>query len=130
MLKKLDLRFGFEETSHHAWEALASILRNPKTELVELNVAHSVSMNNCALAELADALRGNNKLKELPLQWSHSDEHRITNWKPLINAMCDGTSIEATFNSNHMLQRLGSKCMFGGYIYSESSLHLPSEMQT
>ena len=128
MLKKLRLRMCFLRTGRIGWEALASILRNPKSELVELDIAYSNSMNNTALASIADALRGNNKLKEMPLEW---DRHLrcITNWKPLTNVMCDKSSIKATFDSNHTLERLGTNSKVGGYSFSEGVLGLPSELR-
>ena len=111
-LKRLWLRMCLNHNGPQGWGALASILRNPRSALEDLDFAFSESFNNDALALVADSLRYNNKLKEMNLEWSGWDEddlhelHRVTDCTPLSAVLCDGTSIEATFNSNHSLERL------------------------
>lgn len=129
MLKKLNLRLVFDKrsSSRNGWESLASILRNPNSALVELDIAHCTAMNNDALAILADTLRGNKKLKFMPLEWSFEDRARITNWKPLITLLCDETSIESTYDSNHTLESLGTRC-YTGIGYEERFLNRPPDL--
>ena len=53
---------------------------------------------------LADSLRHNSKLKELFIESDWEEGVPITNWDTLSNLLCNESSIDATFNSNHTLQ--------------------------
>ena len=107
-LKKLNIRCCLQHNGRQGWEALASILRNPRSVMTSLDMAHSSALNNSALALLADALKQNNKMEEMPLEWLYDEPARITDWKPLSDVLCNGNSIETTFNSNHTLGRLST----------------------
>lgn len=122
-LKRLWLRMCLNHNGPHGWGSLASILRNPRSVLENLDFAFSESLNNNALALVADSLSYNNKLKEMNLEWSYDEMPRITDWRPLSAVLCDGTSIETTFDSNHTLERLT------GDIWYEFLLRLPSDVQ-
>ena len=119
-LKKLCIRMCLKHTGCQGWEALASILRNPRSALKNLDFSHSESVNNHALGLLAESLRNNCKLEEMLLGWLFEERPRITNWKPLRPVLCDGTSIDATFDSNHTL----------GRVFHDASFHyLPSDVR-
>ena len=139
-LKRLCICMCLKLNGPHGWGALASILRNPRSVLENLDFAFSESLDNDALALVADSLRYNCKLKEMCLQWSlgwedewdwsedeENNQSRVTDWTPLSAALCDVSSINATFNSNHSLGRLTTS----EYFFNEEwQLRLPSDLQT
>ena len=82
---------------------------NPNSALEKIDLTYN-SISNDALVSFANALSHNNKLKELFLDgdWGFEDDEEedvpITNWDALTNVLCNKSSIDATFNSNHTLQ--------------------------
>ena len=62
------------------------------------------------LVSLANSLIHNKKLKELILEDDGSKDYivyiTITKWDSLSNVLCNKTSINATFDSNHTLERI------------------------
>ncbi|EJK59240.1 hypothetical protein THAOC_20566 [Thalassiosira oceanica] len=71
------------------------------------------NLNGCDVGDegaaiLADGLRNNQRLTEMSL-----GDNRITarGWNALSSTLCDESSINATYNSNHTLQDLGYYCI-------------------
>ena len=84
------------------WDAFSAVLQNPNSALEKVNLRFN-NINADILASFANSLTHNNKLKELFL-----DDNVIEDagWKSLSNTLCNKSNINATFNSNHTLQRV------------------------
>ena len=104
VLKELDLH-GNAEVTPSGWRAFSAVLQNPNSALEKLDLGYN-SINDGALVSLANSLVHNNKLKELSLFKYETDDITITDWGALTNVLCNKSSINATFNSNHTLQRI------------------------
>ena len=87
------------------WSAFAAILQNPHSALEKLDLGGN-SIDDDVLVSFANSLIGNNKLKELFIDELEEEEIAITNWDALLNVLCNKSSIDTTFNSNHTLQRV------------------------
>ena len=102
------------------WRAFAAILQNPNSALEELDLARN-QINNDVLDSFANSLMHNNKLKELFI-----DDRSVTStgWDALSNVLCNKSSINATFNSNHTLGRV-----FDPDEYGVDESNLPSDLR-
>ncbi|KAL9186789.1 hypothetical protein ACHAXT_010509 [Thalassiosira profunda] len=131
-LKKLQLHRCLKRLSTVGWNAIASILRNSHSGLETLLLGGNGSMGNQALMTFADALSCNKKLDAMYIDVSVSDIDDeppipiVYDWEPLAMVLCNRTSIAATFNSNHTLQRLTRK---GCRYYSSEEWRLPSDLR-
>ena len=87
--------------------SLAAQLENPNCNLEVLNLSFNNIDNEGALI-LANALPANCKLNELNLV-SYSDNNGITaeGWSNFAKVLCDTSSINNTFLSNHTLENFG-----------------------
>ena len=85
-----------------AWRAFSVVLQNPNSALEKIDLGYS-SIGNDILVSFANSLVHNNKLKELFLDFS-VEGVPITEWDALTNVLCNKSSINATFSSNHTLQ--------------------------
>lgn len=117
MLKKLNLE-GNRNISVIGWWAFAAALRNPNSALISVNLRGNL-LDDVALSSFAYSLAHNNVLKELYLD---RNEGNTTNrgWDAFSNALCNKTSINATFNSNHTLRRI---------LQSANDSQLPSDVR-
>ena len=110
VLSSLTLCYN-EEVTASGWRALSAVLENPNSALEKIDLSYS-PIDNDALVSFANALRHNNKLKELFLNanWGLREDEEgyvpITNWDALSNALCNESSINETHTSNHTLQRV------------------------
>ena len=97
------------------WTAFSAVLENPNSALEKLDLVGCI-FDDDALVSFANTLTHNSNLKELlfdeDLDQEYDGEIAITNWGAFPNVLCNKSSILATFNSNHTLQRV---------------LHLPCE---
>jgi len=83
------------------WESLATILEDPNSNLKTLSVTNS-NIDDQTAIKLARVLAKNNMLEVLNM----GDNPSITashGWSALSNILCDISSVNATFLSNHTL---------------------------
>ncbi|KAL7523759.1 LOW QUALITY PROTEIN: hypothetical protein ACHAXR_001261 [Thalassiosira sp. AJA248-18] len=101
-LSTLDLQGN--KIGRNGCAALASLLSNPDSELKVLCLKHN-NIEDIGVASLADGLAKNDKLECLDIVQGNS----ITNqgWAALSRILCNTTTINHTFSSNHNLQSLG-----------------------
>jgi len=81
------------------WKHLASILKAP-SNLLTLILANN-TIDDEAAAEIAISLRNNFSLTNLSL--SSNDAITEKGWESFSKLLCDTSSIDSTFNSNHFL---------------------------
>ena len=86
------------------WQSFATVLEAPNSNLREIHIAHN-NVDDEAVAAFAKALVNNQMLERLSL-----DNNPITakGWQALSKILCDTTSVNATFLSNHTLWHVGS----------------------
>ncbi|KAL9187692.1 hypothetical protein ACHAXT_006070 [Thalassiosira profunda] len=90
---------------HRGSTALATLLRRKKSKLKYLSLRDNLIDDTC-LAIFAEALRGNDTLEYLDVYGSNR-EISESGWKCVLDLLCDESSIEGTFTSNHTLKYLG-----------------------
>ena len=105
VLRHLDLHYIIAITAS-GWRTFSAALRCPNSALAKLDLRFNSMIDNNVLVSFANSLAHNNKLKELFLDYDEDDGVTITNWDALSNVLCNKSSINATFNSNHTLQRM------------------------
>ena len=81
-------------------EALLPLLQSANCNIDELRIAINNVDNDCTDA-LATVLRGNEKVERLDLNGNVNAEN--TNWASYSKLICDTSSINATYYSNHTL---------------------------
>ena len=97
----VDLSFGsFSSLGTQSYTALASNLSSPGCTLTRLGI-HSWSVSDESAIVFTDALKVNKSLLSLSLSGQCKWQ-----WNLFENALCDGSSIEATYLSNHTLQKI------------------------
>ena len=117
VLRHLDLAVNSRVTEA-GWRALSTVLQNHNSALEKVDIGYS-SINDDALVSFEDSLMHNNKLKELILD---STEHiNFIRLEAFSNILCKQSSIDATFNSNHTLQKV--------FEYSVVESNLPSDLR-
>jgi len=84
--------------------ALASLLKRNSSSLTKLCLRWNKINDEC-VTHLVSGLRDNTTLITLDL--SHNFGITRTGWIRLLNLLCDTTSINHTYHSNHTLQELG-----------------------
>ena len=107
------------------WRSFSAVLQNPNSVLETVNLGFN-SIDDDTLVCFANSLINNSKLKELFLdngQYGQYNTTAITRWDALPNVLCNKSSIDATSNSNHTLQRI-----FQRWNVAESQL--PSDLST
>ena len=118
ILRSLDLRDNNEVTAA-GWRAFLAVLENPNSALEKVGCG----INDEVLVLFASSLMHNSRLKELYLNiYDDEGDIAITNWGALSNVLCNKSSIDTTFSSNHTLQRVFEK----SWLVS----HLPSDLQS
>ena len=101
-LKNIDLGWGTIGTV--GCHALATAVQDPHCNLVTLNLAHVRIDDDCAVI-LADALKSNGKLESLDL--TNNNDITRRGWYAFSKTLCDRSSINGTYSSNHMLKHIG-----------------------
>jgi len=89
---------------HRSCDPLASLLRNPSSRLSSLDL-WSCSMDDDCAVILADALRHNKSLQFMSLG---RNNFTAKGRKAFSTLLCNKSSIEERFSSNHTLECLGS----------------------
>ncbi|EJK70537.1 hypothetical protein THAOC_08092, partial [Thalassiosira oceanica] len=82
---------------------IAASLANPECRLEELQLTRC-NIGSEGAAIIAPSLRGNQKLTRLSLDLNDVTEE---GWNAFSSILCDTSSINATYNSNHTLRSLG-----------------------
>ncbi|EJK51124.1 hypothetical protein THAOC_29736 [Thalassiosira oceanica] len=82
---------------------IAASLANPESRLEDLDLSQC-NIGDEGTATLADGLRNNQRLTRMSLEDNNITER---GWNALSSILCDASSINATYNSNHTLQDLG-----------------------
>ena len=88
------------------WQSLATILEAPNFKLERLDIS-SNNVDDEAVASFVNALTRNHMMNTLDLDNNHS----ITaeGWEALLKLLCNTSSVNATFLSNHTLDYLGDE---------------------
>ncbi|KAL3770911.1 hypothetical protein ACHAWU_003220 [Discostella pseudostelligera] len=110
-LKKLTLGgYGDEYIQLAGWRRFSHCLRNPISALEELYIADCLYDSQC-MREIVSALAHNQCLQVLDISW-YARFDVEWEWKYLNGVLCDVTSIESTYSSNHALRRvrIANKC--------------------
>lgn len=90
------------ELSEAGWEIFLSVLSHPQCSIQTLEI----EARRFNVIHLARALAANNSLRHLCITCDRSPEVTIECWDILSRALCDVSSIERTWSSNHMLHKL------------------------
>ena len=85
-------------------QALATLLEHPNSNLRRLDLNYNHINNEGAIA-IANSLANNTKLKELVVDGNHMDNQHIVE-DAFFGVLCNTTSINATYSSNHTLTKL------------------------
>ena len=116
----------------HGWQTLATLLQNQNCMLTKLDIREKPNtFDDDALVAFADALRNNSTLCELNL--SYNNNPAVSTWAALTDALCDKTSIETLYSSNHTLQKVVDEedgqvnpdCHIDGHSY-----HFPKDLRS
>ena len=86
------------------WERLSTLLEVPDSPLERLHISHNNIGDEGALV-FANSLRGNCKLKVLSL---HGNGVTTEGWAHFSKLLCDTSSVNNTYLSNHTLEGLGA----------------------
>ena len=89
-------------------EALASLLDEPSSNLRYLDLLHNLIDDDCATV-LANALKNNTELETL--HFSNYSAITRNGWNAFSKALCDTSSINATYFSNHTLKNIGDRLL-------------------
>jgi len=105
-LKKIGIRC-MERIYTQGWQSIATLLQHQNFMLTKLDFRGSYGLDDESLLTIANALVGNSILCELLLDMCRG----ITEpgWSALTNVLCNKSSIDATYASNHTLQRVVSR---------------------
>ena len=97
-----ELHLGYNRIGNTACSSLATLLTDPNTNLLELNLYNNRIGNEGAII-LANSLANNTRLKTLDLQNNPIQGPIEIDFS---KALCNSSSIDATFSSNHTLTAL------------------------
>ena len=113
--KKLKLNGYDSFISQNGNNLIETFLSDPRCTLEELVIHRKPSISNSLTISLANSLVGNKKLKKMIIPASSIS---TAGWDAFSNALCNTTSIDATYySSNHTLHSIGRHYFF----YRESS---------
>ena len=132
VLRCLNLGGDNDRVTASGWRVFSAVLQNPNSALERVNLADN-AIGNDLLISISDSLRYNSKLKDLFIseekyQGIQVVSFEITNWDALSNMLCNESSIDATFNSNHTLQRVIDPEIFEGRTVVDNS-ELPADFR-
>ena len=102
----MDLSINSDVTAV-GWTSFAAVLQNPNSALEAIDLGGN-SIGDYTLVLLLNSLAHNNKVKELLLD-DLKEDITVIGWDALSKFLCNKSSIDATFNSNHTLQSI-SQC--------------------
>jgi len=118
-LKTLDLRDNVIQRRGCEW--LSTLLQDPKCSIVNLNL-HNNMIDDSGAKIMAEALADNDKMDSILL-----DDNNISasGWNTFSNLICDQSSIDKTYRSNHtlcMIVSFGAVKIAGGRMYDEDGV--------
>jgi len=118
-LKTLDLRDN--DIRKRGCEWLSTLLQDPKCNIVNLDL-HNNMIDDSGAKIMAEALAHNNKVESILL-----DENHISagGWNAFSNILCNQSSIDKTYRSNHtlcMIASFGAVKMAGSRMYDEDGV--------
>jgi len=99
-----DLRLDHNRIGNVGCGALATLLQDSSCNLVTLHLNYN-HINNEGVIAIANSLASNNKLKELVIGGNHMHNQHIVE-DAFFGVLCNTTSINATYSSNHTLTKL------------------------
>ena len=99
-LKNLDIMNNPSITTG-GWQSFATILEAPKSNLKHLYIARN-NVDDEVVATFASLLTSNHKLQVLDM--NNNPSITAVGWEALPTLLCDPSSVNATFLSNHALQ--------------------------
>jgi hypothetical protein len=94
---------SLEDTSRYSCKATASLLRDPSSRLLHVDLRSCEMADDCALL-LADALKHNTRLQVMRLEGNNITAE---GWKAFSALICNKSSLMETVTSNHVLEDLG-----------------------
>jgi len=99
---------GNPSVTTRGWQHLATILENPNSNIIYIDLTNN-NVDNKALATFASRLSNNSSLKRLKLNtdWLSENRSSTESWLVLSEVLCNISSINSTYLSNHTLQCLG-----------------------
>lgn len=103
-LLRLDLSYN-DGISSEGWKLVSTLLNSPTCKLEELQVSRGNFIEDEEIATYANALINNDTLKVLGL--GRSDWVTFEGWEVFSTLLCDRSSVESTYLSNHTLSSLG-----------------------
>ena len=110
-MKKLSLGYlsniqgaDSESISTAGWQTLSNCLRHPESRLEELSIGGNFDYD--IIADIGSCLHDNKSLKTLSVREWDSTAITSRGWSILTNTLCDKSSIESTFDSNHTLANM------------------------
>ena len=111
-LKELYL-IGNPSITTKGWQSLATMLEAPNSNLQELYISQN-NIDDEAAATFANALANNQTLHTLHLD--HNPSITAVGWQALSKILCNTSSVNATFLSNHTLQYVSVDASENGMI--------------
>jgi len=118
-LKILDmLKFESDSITSDGWQGLSNCLTNPKSALEELYIRYC-TIDLEGIETMINALDGNTRLKELTITSAHDIYIDEEMWELLDTILCDTTSIDRIFSSNHTLEFIKIASEYEDILYAE-----------
>ncbi|EJK76475.1 hypothetical protein THAOC_01760 [Thalassiosira oceanica] len=103
LLRFKELNIGGNSICPGGTRVIAASLANPECRLEDLHLSQC-NIGDEGTATLADGLHNNQRLTDMSLEINNITDH---GWNEISSILCDTSSINATYNSNHTLQSLG-----------------------
>lgn len=101
------------------WTSLSNALQHEQCMLKHISL-FDIRVNDDMLSLFGNALAHNNRLEDILLD-INEDSTISRRWTVLFNALCDTSSIYATFASNHTIRHI---------CYENNDDHLPADIQS
>lgn len=98
------LSLNYNRIGDTGCQALSTLLEDPSCNIQTLNLLHN-QINNEGINNLVNSLSNNIKLKELKLGGNQMDNENEVK-EAFVKLLCNTTSINATYSSNHTLTKL------------------------
>jgi len=123
-LRKLDLQEN--NIGSKGCEALAALVKDPECGLTKLNLRNNC-IDDAGATAMANALPNNEKLETIHLDRNFVS---VSGWSAFSRVLCDPSSVNATYRSNHTLRSIVSYDGFklaGSRMYDEGGA-IPSKL--
>ena len=90
------------------WTALSNILQRPNSSLADLSLAAytQTTINDEVAISFANALINNKSLKTICFGGNNDINITARGWAALANVLCNKSSLESIYNSNHTLMKV------------------------